>query len=224
MEHRLLHDPRPDGSVAIDTWGEALRHVIVHEIHHVGHLSVWAREVGKKPASANLIGRGLMPPPQDRMDAEKEPVINIRKLHSGESPPMELLLLADPSRPLVEEYLQRGHCFVGDRDGTIVGVYVLLQTRPATVELVNIAVAECHQGKGIGKRLVRHAVQTARSLGFQTIEVGTGNSGVGQLALYQKCGFRMTGIDLDFFTRHYKEEIVENGIQIRDMVRLSQEL
>jgi uncharacterized damage-inducible protein DinB len=41
-------------------YGEVLRHVIAHEIHHIGQLSVWAREIGREPVSANLIGRGLL--------------------------------------------------------------------------------------------------------------------------------------------------------------------
>ncbi len=41
------------------TYGEVLRHVIVHEIHHIGQLSIWARELNLQPVSANLIGRGL---------------------------------------------------------------------------------------------------------------------------------------------------------------------
>ncbi|EJL21755.1 DinB family protein [Brevibacillus sp. BC25] len=41
------------------TKGELLRHVIAHEIHHMGQLSVWARELGIAPVSANVIGRGL---------------------------------------------------------------------------------------------------------------------------------------------------------------------
>jgi uncharacterized damage-inducible protein DinB len=60
MESRPLYDTRPDGSVVIDAWGEVMRHVIAHEIHHVGQLSIWAREVGKKPVSANVIGKGLI--------------------------------------------------------------------------------------------------------------------------------------------------------------------
>ncbi|MGH0599270.1 DinB family protein [Bacillus mycoides] len=40
-------------------YGEVLRHVIVHEIHHIGQLSIWARELNLQPVSANLIGRGL---------------------------------------------------------------------------------------------------------------------------------------------------------------------
>ncbi|OZQ61995.1 GNAT family N-acetyltransferase [Paenibacillus sp. VTT E-133280] len=145
----------------------------------------------------------------------------IRKLNAEEQPPLHLLLLADPSLSLVEAYLKRGQCFVAEVENCIIGVYVLLQTRPETVELVNIAVDENQQSKGIGKQLVYHAIQNARLDGAKTIEVGTGNSSVGQLALYQKCGFRITGIDRDFFIRHYSEEIVENGIKVVDMIRLS---
>jgi ribosomal protein S18 acetylase RimI-like enzyme len=150
--------------------------------------------------------------------------MNIRKLTKGEVLPLELLLLADPSEEIVMEYVNRGECFVAEQEQKIVGVYVLLPTRPETIELVNVAVVEELHGKRIGKHLVMDAIKTARTKGYKTIEVGTGNSGIGQLALYQKCGFRIVGVDLDFFIRHYTEEIYENGIQCRDMIRLSLEL
>ena len=34
-----------------------LDHVIVHEVHHTGQLSVWAREIGRTPVSAEWLGR-----------------------------------------------------------------------------------------------------------------------------------------------------------------------
>lgn len=148
--------------------------------------------------------------------------MKIRPLNPDEGPPMELLLLADPSKELVETYLERGTCFVAESDGLITGVYVLKELTDDTIEIVNVAVSEQHQGEGLGKRLVNHAIHHAKSQGYHSIEIGTGNSGIGQLALYQKCGFRMTDIDRDFFTRNYPEPIYENGIQCRDMVRLSQ--
>lgn len=40
--------------------GEILRHIIVHEVHHVGQLSVWAKEIGISVASANFIDRDLL--------------------------------------------------------------------------------------------------------------------------------------------------------------------
>lgn len=35
-----------------------MRHTIALEIHHIGQLSIWARELGRNPVSANLIGLG----------------------------------------------------------------------------------------------------------------------------------------------------------------------
>ncbi|MBU9722406.1 MULTISPECIES: GNAT family N-acetyltransferase [Bacillaceae] len=150
--------------------------------------------------------------------------MEIRKLGKGEAAPLDLLLLADPSEKIVSDYVERGDCFIAELDGQPVGVYVLLPTRPETAEIVNVAVLENMQGKGIGKKLVEHAVETARKRGFKTLEIGTGNSSIHQLALYQKCGFRVVGVDIDFFTKHYDEAIFENGIQCRDMIRLSQDL
>lgn len=145
----------------------------------------------------------------------------LKKLQNASEAPMDLLLLADPSKTIVEEYLQRGECFIAELEGKTVGVYVVIKTRPETLELVNVAVDAAYQGQGIGKQLVLHALKVAAKMGAKTVELGTGNSGVSQLALYQKCGFRITGIDHDFFIRHYDEPIYENGIQCRDMIRLS---
>ncbi|OAJ75313.1 acetyltransferase [Brevibacillus sp. SKDU10] len=150
--------------------------------------------------------------------------MEIRMIHETEDLPMELLLLADPSERLVKEYVARGQCYIMEQDGRIIGAYVLIPTRPETVELVNVAVDEELHGKGYGKQLVLHAIESARLNHYKTIEIGTGNSSVVQLALYQKCGFRITHIDKDFFIRHYDEPIFENGIQCIDMVRLSQDL
>ncbi|WP_298614537.1 hypothetical protein [uncultured Odoribacter sp.] len=63
-----------------------------------------------------------------------------------------------------------------------------------------------------------------RRKGAQMLEVGTGNAGIGQLALYQKCGFTIIEIDFDFFRKNYTESIFENGIECRHMVRLSMDL
>lgn len=41
--------------------GEILHHIIAHEIHHIGQLSVWARELELKPVSTNFIGRKFKP-------------------------------------------------------------------------------------------------------------------------------------------------------------------
>lgn len=150
--------------------------------------------------------------------------MEIKRLEKQEKVPLELLLSADPSKIIVEDYVAKGECFIGENEEQTIGVYVLLPTRPQTVEIVNVAVAEDHQGKGIGKLLVSHAIRVAKTQGYKTIEIGTGNSSIGQLALYQKCGFRIVSVDHNYFIKHYSEEIYENGIQCIDMIRLSQDL
>ncbi len=147
--------------------------------------------------------------------------IDILQLNSSIQLPLDLLLLADPSEEHVMNYVRKGECYVAIACDEVVGVYVLLVKNEHTAEIMNIAVAEHMQGKGLGKQLVLHALEVAKSIGVLKVEIGTGNSSIGQLALYQKCGFRITGVIEDFFIDNYPEPIYENGIQCRDMVRLT---
>ncbi len=148
----------------------------------------------------------------------------MRPIQGYEPYPWDLLTLADPSGPLIKEYLRSGSVFVAELGAKVIGVYVLRGLSPRRGELVNIAVDPDAQGRGIGTRLVEHCLQTARERGWETLEVGTGNSSAGPMALYQKCGFRITSIDRGFFLRHYPEPIFEDGIPCVDMVRLSRDL
>lgn len=150
--------------------------------------------------------------------------IEIRRLYEHEEIPYELLYLADPSKEAVTDYIRRGKLYSAYIDNKVVGAYVTLMTRPLTLEIMNIAVEESHQRKGIGKVLINHAINTSKDLNAKVLEIGTGNSSIYQLAFYQKCGFRITGIDKDFFKKHYKETIIENGIECIDMIRLSMDL
>jgi ribosomal protein S18 acetylase RimI-like enzyme len=150
----------------------------------------------------------------------------ITPLAPGEETPYDLLLLADPERDMVDGYLSGSQVFLvrdqsaPDQTGTPVGVLVLTPLAEGEWEIKNIAVREDRQGAGIGRQLLNFAVDEARRRGIQALEIGTGNSSLGQLALYQKCGFRVDRVEHDFFTRNYPEPIFENGIQCRDMIML----
>ncbi|MCU6707399.1 GNAT family N-acetyltransferase [Paenibacillus sp. J5C_2022] len=146
--------------------------------------------------------------------------LRVERLAVGEEPPYELLLLADPSKALVDSYLKRGYCYLAYIGDELIGEYLLMESEPGVMEIMNIAVSESYQGRGIGKRLLLHAIREAARLKASVLEIGTGNSSTYQLLFYQKCGFRLHRIDHDFFVRHYEEEIIENGIRCRDMIRL----
>jgi ribosomal protein S18 acetylase RimI-like enzyme len=138
--------------------------------------------------------------------------------------PKDLLMLADPSEEMIDSYLQKSICYVYKENERIVGVIVTIDTRPLTREIINVSVREDHQNRGIGKALVLKAIERSMKDGIKTLEIGTGNPGVVQMLLYQKCGFRIVGVEPDHFRIHYKERIFENGIECRDMVRMRIEL
>ena len=138
--------------------------------------------------------------------------------------PWELLLEADPSRARVEGYVSDSLTRIAKLDGEAIAVYALARNAPTHFELMNIAVREDFQGCGLGRRMIGHALGLAESKGARVVDVGTANSSLEGLAFYQRNGFRIIGVDPDFFTRHYPEPIFENGIQVRDRVHLRLEL
>lgn len=143
---------------------------------------------------------------------------------NNEAIPLDLLLLADPNEDNIMEYIHSGISFRARLKNDIIGALILLKTRPRTMEIVNVSVYEAYQNKGIGRQLILEAIRHAKGLNIRTLEIGTGNPGLVQMMLYQKCGFRITGIEFDFFRRYLKEKVYENGIECRDMIRMTMEL
>ena len=150
-------------------------------------------------------------------------MINFIIEQSNASIPTDLLLLSDPSEEVIAEYIHLSINFVARLDDKIVGALLLLKTRPKTMEIMNISVYEEYQNKGIGKQLIFKAIEYAKENKVQTLEIGTGNPGTMQMMLYQKCGFRIVGVELDYFRKNHNERIYENGIECRDMIRMRME-
>ena len=135
-----------------------------------------------------------------------------------------LLLQADPSWQQVSRYLETATAIACLEDPEILGI-VLIHHQPGLIpEIVNLSVPKAYQGQGIGKRLLKQAILFSRDNHFRELQIKTANSSIGQLALYQKMGFQMNELDLDYFVREYDEPIWENGIQCRHRVILHMDL
>lgn len=145
----------------------------------------------------------------------------IKPVPSTEAP-LDLLLEADPSADHIRRYLDRSTCCVATVGEETVGAYVIQPIGDGVHELMNIAVAPAHQGKGIGTKLLEHAVNMARELGARRLELGTGTFGY-QLVFYQRAGFRVVAVERDHFLTYYDEPIFESGIQHKDRLRLALE-
>ncbi|UYG04600.1 GNAT family N-acetyltransferase [Halomonas sp. LR3S48] len=142
------------------------------------------------------------------------------KLVPSANAPLDLLLEADPSADNIRRYLENSSCYVATIGNETVGAYAIQSMGGGVHELMNIAVAPAHQGKGIGAKLLEHAVNSTRERGARRLELGTGTFGY-QLTFYQRAGFRVIAVERDYFLTHYDEPIYENGIQHKDQLRLA---
>jgi GNAT superfamily N-acetyltransferase len=137
-----------------------------------------------------------------------------------------LLELADEPVPL-RRYAQQGVLYgVEDEDHTPIAAVLVVDLADDVAELRAVAVAEPHQGRGIGTWIVTEVCDRVRARGARRVVVGTASSGIRQLAFYQRLGFRLSHIDRDFFTRErgYPADGYENGIPVRDMVWMDRAL
>ena len=146
--------------------------------------------------------------------------MKIRKADRGDPVPWNLLLDADGPRAEIRKYLPRGEMWLAQEGPRVVGAMILMETRAHVWEIMNLAVVADMQRQGVGTRLLRKARTLARQRRAHRLEVGTGNSSLGPLAFYQRFGFRISSIAFDFFTFRWKRIHRENGIPLRDMVRL----
>jgi predicted N-acetyltransferase YhbS len=134
-----------------------------------------------------------------------------------------LFELAEDSAAELDSYLHDGEVLVAVADDAIVGHLQLVDTdRPGRLEIKNMAVREELQGRGIGARLVRAALDSAAARSATEVVVATGAADVGNLRFYQRQGFRMRSVERDAFTEAtgYPPGIEIDGIPLRDRVWL----
>jgi GNAT superfamily N-acetyltransferase len=109
-----------------------------------------------------------------------------------------------------------------DEDGVLVGA-ASLQWRDDPCEIGELAIAPERHGQGLGKRFVAWIIEEARRRNKRCVLVGTANASIGNIAFYQKCGFRMDHVRHDYFW-YYRKPVYENDIQIRDMLMFRYDL
>lgn len=87
-------------------------------------------------------------------------------------------------------YLAEGHLFVvAEREGILVATGALLRLDEQRGQLVRMSVHPTHRRQGLGRTLVAHLLQAARTLGLQKVVVETNIGWEDAVGLYQSCGF-----------------------------------
>jgi predicted N-acetyltransferase YhbS len=139
----------------------------------------------------------------------------------------ELFELADDSAAQIDAYIDAGRVLVARLEGEVVGHLQLTDcTDPLLAEIKNMAVRPSHQRRGIGRALIAAALELARGEGRAQVIVATAAAGVGELAFYQRAGFRLRSIERDAFTpaAGYPAGTMIDGIELRDRVWLDAQL
>jgi GNAT superfamily N-acetyltransferase len=150
--------------------------------------------------------------------------IEIRMHHGPRAGLRPLFELADDSPAQLDAYLDAGRVLLAVDDGRTVGHLQLLEDA-GTLEVNNMAVLESHERRGIGRTLMRAAIELARDEGYAVLAVATATADIGNLRFYQRLGFRMLQIERDAFTpaTGYQPQDVD-GIPLRDRVWLEFDL
>jgi GNAT superfamily N-acetyltransferase len=88
------------------------------------------------------------------------------------------------------EQIAAGGVFVLEQDGSIVGFCAILPRDDGDTELDALFVEPSIQRRGIGRKLIEHCAETARSMGSNALHV-VGNVHAKQF--YLSCGFSIVG-------------------------------
>lgn len=135
--------------------------------------------------------------------------------------PYHLLLDADPSKRLVDKYLACGILFGAFYEKEVTGVCLLIFHNHISSEIINLAVLEKYQNQSVGKSLISMAENQARLLGCKYMEIGTAEPLV---KYYEKAGYKYHKTIKNFFVDNYDFPVTDNGIILKDMVRLIKNL
>ena len=143
--------------------------------------------------------------PSSAASSSAEPTIEIRSLQSGDD--------ATAFRTLNEEWIARfftleardietlsdpettilrkgGAIFMVYADGLPVGCAALIPLASGVFELSKMAVSPHLRGRGLGRRLLLHAIAQARTLGATSLFLGSNTRLADAVHLYESVGFR----------------------------------
>ena len=134
--------------------------------------------------------------------------------------PYELIYLADEDDDQIKKYIDSSTFLATIDDEKIIGIIGMNEINEKSTEIVCVAVDEDYQNKKIGTNLIEKAISVSKEKNYKEIIIKTGNCGIGQLYLYQRCGFRFDSVNKNYMIENYKNPIYENDIQCIDQIIL----
>ena len=129
---------------------------------------------------------------------------------------IDLLLLADESRDMIDRYIGRGEMYILEDEGIVKGECLVTDEGDGILEIKNLAMLPQYSRRGYGRAMIDYLSSAYRG-SFSILQAGTGDSPL-TIPFYEKCGFKRSHIIKNFFTDNYDHPIFECGIQLVDMI------
>ena len=113
------------------------------------------------------------------------------------------------------------HTYVAERDGCVVGTYILRANQPGLgSHVANAAfmVASDAQGSGVGRRMAEHCLGEARHLGFRAMQFNfVVSTNTPAIHLWEQLGFKVVGTLPGAF-RHPKRGYVDVYVMFHSLI------
>ena len=147
--------------------------------------------------------------------------IIIRFISKNKKDFLPLLLLGDEQESQIDKYLERGELFAL-YDGDVKSICVVTDEGGGTLEIQNLATDQRNRRKGYASRLIEH-IASHYAGRYEKIVLGTGDV-PGILGFYERRGFTQTHRLPNYFTEHYDQPMIEDGVLLKDKVYLERKL
>lgn len=112
--------------------------------------------------------------------------------------PADTVMLGDPQAEIID---RGGSIFFIRLQGSIVGTAALIKLDDTAFELAKMAVTASAQGRGLGKRLLEHAIAYAEREGARKLVLYTSRKLLPALHLYHRHGFVEVPLDHSGYER-----------------------
>ena len=135
---------------------------------------------------------------------------------------MDMLLLADPQKDMIESYLDKSEVFVLVNGRDVCGICVIEPLKNRKCELKNIVIREEDRGKGYAGYMLRHICEHYGNQ-CDTMYAGMYNRRR-TIEFFEKCGFMNSHIAANFYLEYYREPIYQDGVRMTDKIYMKKQL
>lgn len=97
------------------------------------------------------------------------------------------VVLSDPRKYILAG---GGQICMAEEGGEAIGCCALVAVEPGTLELAKMTVAEEARGRGVGRMLLRFAIDMARKMGAARLYLESNTKAEAAVHLYEELGFR----------------------------------